>query len=160
MAKKPFTMVVTGTSDVNKMMKSYTNRIKDFRPIWDVVNLDIIRIILSHFSNQEGPDGPWKDFAARISGEYQIRKVYRGSGALLTSSSKLLLDTGLLRNSIQVLRSLTKELAVGTNILYGGTHQFGNSSRNIPARPFVWLAPGDEDRIIKTIFNWVDHGGR
>ena len=155
MAKKKFTMVVTGQQGVNDNIRGYMGRINDFRPVWDVINLDIIRIVLSHFTQQMGPDKPWQDFAARLSGEYRVRKVYRHSGALLTEQSKLLMDTGFLRNSIQVLRSMQKELAVGTNVIYAGTHQFGNSRFNIPARPFIWLSSADEKAIVNSIGAYV-----
>lgn len=35
-------------------------------------------------------------------------------------------------------------MAVGTNEVYGPTHQFGDGNRNIPARPFLGLPDADD----------------
>ena len=39
---------------------------------------------------------------------------------------------------------------VGTNIIYAATHQFGDESRGIPARPYLGVSDQDEDDIINT----------
>lgn len=63
--------------------------------------------------------------------------------------------TGQLRRSIhhtqarwQVINGETQVTsAIGTNVVYAATHEFGDKSRNIPARPF--LAPAYKDNYEK-----------
>lgn len=38
-------------------------------------------------------------------------------------------------------------LALGTNLVYGATHQFGRSEAGIPARPFLGFSDADLDEI-------------
>lgn len=55
--------------------------------------------------------------------------------------------TGRLRSSLSVSRSIKRgefKFFVGTNVKYAPTHEFGDMSRNIPARPF--LRPSIENK--------------
>ena len=52
--------------------------------------------------------------------------------------------TGRLRSSIGIdLLGVPRFVDVGTDVVYGPTHEFGDPSRNIPARPF--LRPAAEE---------------
>ncbi|MCW7072060.1 MAG: phage virion morphogenesis protein [Methanophagales archaeon] len=84
---------------------------------------------------------PWKPLAPattarRPKGKRKTSKRY---------SAKILLDTGRLRGSITIKKSmLPPTVWIGTNIIYARTHQFGDKIRNIDARPFLptgWTAP-------------------
>lgn len=69
---------------------------------------------LRRFKNQEAPDGSkWKP-----------SKRAAGNGG------KTLLDTGKLRRSINS-KADNRGFAVGTNIIYAATHQFGDEDREL-----------------------------
>lgn len=115
---------------------------------------------LKSFSLQAEPQHrrPWKPLAAptvsgRTKGKRKTTKRY---------SAKILLDTGRLRGSITIKKSmLPPTVWIGTNIIYARTHQFGDPRRNIPARPFLptgWTAPLSM-RITKALKAQIKKGG-
>ncbi|OPZ64962.1 MAG: Phage virion morphogenesis family protein [bacterium ADurb.Bin478] len=84
--------------------------------------------------SKAGPDGqkwdPW-------SGRYGRRR-HRGQ-SLLQSSNRLL-------NSITFVVH-PDSVEIGTNVIYGATHQYGDAKRNIPARPYLGLSAENENEI-------------
>ena len=86
------------------------------------------REINTHFKAESGPGGKWKPCSA----EYAERRA-KGRGG-----NKILQDTGVLRGSM-VNRWTTRVAQVSTQVPYAATHQYGDESRNVPARPFMWL---------------------
>lgn len=52
-------------------------------------------------------------------------------------SSGILKDIGDLRKYWATKEISNKRVVVGNNLAYAGTHQFGDDSRNIPARPML-----------------------
>ncbi len=77
------------------------------------------------------PDGtpwaPWSEFYARKR---------QANHSLLVNSSRLV-------ESIYGSHT-AKSARAHSNLVYANTHQFGNSDKNIPARPFIGLS--DENR--------------
>lgn len=67
----------------------------------------------------------------------------------------LLLRTGALRNSIYERFSNTNA-EVGTNMEYAATHNFGDKSRNIPKREFLWVSDKAIQMIEKTFINELE----
>jgi phage gpG-like protein len=41
--------------------------------------------------------------------------------------------------------------AVGTNLIYGATHQFGDEERGIPARPYLGLSDDDRRAVVRVL---------
>lgn len=64
--------------------------------------------------------------------------------------NNILLDTGALRGSIKFEASLD-DVEIGTDLIYGATHQFGDPSRNIKERPYLGLSSDDERDILEEI---------
>jgi len=56
-----------------------------------------------------------------------------------TSGATLIGRTSTLVKSIDYLVN-GEEVAIGTNVEYAATHQYGDENRNIPARPFLELS--------------------
>lgn len=115
---------------------------------------------LKSFSLQAEPQHrrPWKPLATptvggRKKGKRKTTKRY---------SAKILLDTGRLRGSITIKKTmLPPTVWIGTNIIYARTHQFGDPTRNIPARPFLptgWTAPLSM-RITRALKAQIKKGG-
>lgn len=58
----------------------------------------------------------------------------------------------------QIFELAPGEVTVGTNVKYASTHQHGDSSRNIPARPFL---PGDQYPVPSVWWaRWLDVANR
>ena len=84
---------------------------------------------------------PW----AKWSGSYaKTRKA----------GQSLLLGKGDLLTSIQYEVNNTGVVAVGSNLKYARTHQEGDSSRNIPARPFIGVSREDGVEVEKALESW------
>ncbi len=84
-------------------------------------------------------------------------EILRDSGRLLTS-----LTPGVVSGSEysepegQIFEVLDGSVTVGSNLIYAGTHNFGDPKRNIPARPFL---PENAELIPQAwIDNWADAG--
>lgn len=64
-------------------------------------------------------------------------------------TQKILTESRRLRDSIVWQLEGAGELAVGTNVIYAATHQFGRGE--IPARPFLGLSAADRDEIVEIL---------
>jgi len=76
-----------------------------------------------------------------------------------TRASKILVDTGRLKQSVVVLAASADAvrtqdqltLAWGTRVPYARVHQQGDPSRNLPARPFVGVSPAAYQRLVREL---------
>jgi phage virion morphogenesis protein len=107
------------------------------------------------FLSQAGPDGtPW----APLSAEYAAWKKAE------TASDLLLVLHGHLMDSIAHQTS-ERAVRIGTNRVYGATHQFGAAKGSfgtdkrgrpipwgdIPARPFLGVSEADKEEILEIL---------
>lgn len=151
--------------EVKKRVSDIQARAKNLRPVLTVLAQDLRTFVDDRFATSTGPNGrPWADLsesalesrARRAAGPSVVRNRLIGplpEGASRTRrrawtrrrseraaaavfNAKPLIDTGRLRQSIATRVGRT-ELAVGTNVVYGGTHQFGSEDGLVPARPFL-----------------------
>jgi len=95
-------------------------------------------LLLSHedrWDKQVSPDGEaWR----ALSPAYKKVKPQ--------NKDKILILYGYLKNLHYQVDNNT--LRLGTDEVYGATHQFGDPSRNIPARPWLGISRDDEDNMI------------
>lgn len=124
-------------------------------------------LLISHherFDAERAPDGsPW----APLSDETLRRKMLRGvkrtkgqkhkslttraghtkAGAIraLAGTKTLVLD-GYLKDLLRY-QVTGASLELGTDRIYGATHQFGDPKRHIPARPFLGVSASDRAAI-------------
>ena len=104
------------------------------------LSADIGEYLLSsheqRFIDQESPDGePWEP----LSEAYIKRKR--------KNRDKVLIRDADLKDTLSY-NAQPESLEFGTNRIYGATHQFGDDSRNIPARPFIGISGDDETEIL------------
>ncbi|NBI77144.1 phage virion morphogenesis protein [Lachnospiraceae bacterium] len=146
--------------DVEELMKRLRSMENvDFKGVLNAVGEGLRTSTAERFERGEAPDGSaWK----------QSVRVRDGGG-------KTLIDTAVLRNSINV-RNGSAGVAVGTNDIRAATHQFGDSRTirakngrkltfqaggrwrsvesvtiHIPARPFLGISDEDEQEIKETL---------
>ena len=118
-------------------------------PLMRDIGEHLLNTTRERFSAEKAPDGtPWAPLS-----ELTKRRKKRNAGKVLTLS-------GILRGQL-AYRAAPNHVAVGSPLLYAGTHQFGAQKGafgatkrgapipfgNIPARPFLGLSPGDESEI-------------
>lgn len=91
--------------------------------------------------------------------EATIRQRRRGAGV---GAPRILQDNGILRASVtsktgrgSVYRLSDARLEFGTNLAYANTHQRGDPSRGIPARPFLLIHDEDERAIEQIFADWL-----
>lgn len=94
------------------------------------------------FEDERDPNTgqPWQSLS-----EAYAKKKAEGKYSL-----KLLQREGLLVTSIDS-DSSEKEAIAGSNLVYAGTHQFGNENLNIPARPYLGIDDIAEEEILDAI---------
>lgn len=90
-----------------------------------------------------GPDGTeWPEWSERYA-------KTRHSG------HSLLRNDGPLLESVQYLVNGGDELEVGSNLEYAATHQYGDDTRSIPARPYLGMSPQDVSDVEGIAVDWL-----
>jgi phage virion morphogenesis protein len=122
----------------------------NLRPILTSIGETMVESTKLRFRDSQAPDG------GRWPALSPVTIALRRQG-----SSKPLLDTGRLRNSITRAVGV-RDVVIGTNVIYAGTHQFGARKGqygrtrrgspipwgNVPARPFFGMSRGDKAEIM------------
>ncbi len=122
----------------------------NLRPVLTSIGEAMVESTKLRFRDSHAPDG------GRWAPLSPVTVALRRKG-----SSKPLLDTGRLRNSITRAVGV-RDVVIGTNVIYAGTHQlgarkgqYGKTRRgapipwgNVPARPFLGMSLGDKAEIL------------
>ena len=132
-----------GAKDLDKILTRYQKFLKHPTGFYRTASSLMYRDVIQHFDREQGEGGkPWKPLRESTLLARSMRRKKR------TASSLILKDTGRLRQSIQSDYS-DGNAKVGTNIVYGATHNYGDNSRNIPERKFLWLSKRSVNAIFK-----------
>jgi len=125
-----------GVTDVlNRLTQAGT----DLELVFEDIGKYLEQSHTQRFDDQQAPDGtPWKPLNRR----YQARKK-KNPGLILVLE-------GYLGDTLSYEAS-PDSLAFGSNLPYAATHQFGDESRGIPARPFLGLSGDDEVEIMQIL---------
>ena len=114
-------------------------QIGDLEPVFRDMGEYLIRSTRERFGQAESPQGtPW----APLSPRYQRRKK--------RNIHRILVLYGDLKDSIHYSAG-PRELQVGTNLIYGASHQFGRPEAGIPARPFLGLSGRDRAEVLQIL---------
>lgn len=96
------------------------------------------------FDRQVAPDGtPW----APLNPAYRARKK-KNADKILVLDGYLY---GLLRYQVS-----DSELELGTDRVYGATHQLGDPERNIPARPYLGISDTDREDVLDILREYLE----
>ena len=121
----------------------------DLRPAWKNVGLHLVQSTHDRFEAGRAPDGsPWKPLSPRTL----VRK--KGSGIL----RELAMQGGLMGSITYAVGD--KELAVGTNKVYGRIHQLGGKTGKggrvtMPARPYLGISDADRTEIAAVFEDFI-----
>jgi len=97
----------------------------------------------------EGGDPPWEPWAESTGLHRDSRKLMRRSGALMRRAGSVRLW------NIDGSQGQARAENL-TGVEYGGIHQEGAPSVNIPARPWATLSERDLEKIQNVFGVWVD----
>ncbi len=128
------------------MIRTIEKKVKDPRPMLKAAfNTRGFKDIISHFTNETGPDGGWVPHAPATAKR-------RGPNA------KLLQDTGNLRRNFTPSNIKNKDrnsILFFNPTPYGGIHDRGSKERNVPQREFMWLSDEAQEDMLKIILDLV-----
>lgn len=149
-----FIIETTGAPAIEQRLAGLSRAFGDIEPLMSGIGLYLEGATIDRFDREQAPDGAgWsKSIRARVDG------------------GKTLSDSGQLRGSITSEAS-GNQVAVGTNKIYAGVHQFGATISaksapflmfnlpgglglrkvkevQIPARPFLGLSSEDETELL------------
>ncbi len=132
---------------LSKQMNEALRQLQSLNMPMDVVGQEVLSQTVERITQeQKAPDGtPWKAWSEDYR-DYKARK--QDGGAFLDASGELI-------NSLNYEAS-SDSAVVGTNMVYAATHQFGDDSRNIAARPYLGISENNELDLIKAIENAIE----
>lgn len=109
------------------------------------------------FREKIGPDGgAWAPVSALYDKRKRAGKATPSPGdARTTNPADLLQLTGELMDRPRYQMVGPDEMEFGVNTPWAATHQFGDPSRNIPARPYMFLDAVDRDEAARIFLAWL-----
>lgn len=149
-----FIIEATGAQAIERRLAGLSRAFGDLEPLMAGIGLYLEGATIDRFDREQAPDG----------------KAWAKSGRAREEGGKTLSDSGQLRGSITSDPS-SNQVAVGTNKIYAGVHQFGATISaksapflmfnlpgglglrkvkevQIPARPFLGLSSEDETELL------------
>jgi phage gpG-like protein len=145
------TFAIMGDVVLARAMSRFGEGVSDFRPVWEQIRDDFVRIEGEQFDSEGGRGGePWaplsSSYAAWKAKHFPGMPIMRLTGQLW---SQLAVGTGLFVD----LRPM--ELHMYPTAFYAAIHQQGSPKTNMPARRLVALTEDDKMGWMKMIQNYV-----
>jgi len=139
-------ITITGGDALQRKLKQLADAAGSLKPVFNDFGEYMVLTTRDRFDRETGPDGePWQPLNSATA----QRKARRNK------NPKILQQNSILRDSITYEAS-DDQLEVGTNLIYGPTHQFGDPDRNIPARPFLGINDDDASELEDLIGDYLD----
>jgi len=128
-------LTISNAAEVKAAFESLQAKLADLTPVFQGIDESMLNRTRERFNTQTAPDGrSWQ----ALSPDYKKRKK---------NADKILTLHGRLRGLLNY-RAGPNEVRIGTPLIHGATHQFGNPQRHIPARPFLGLSQSDEQALL------------
>lgn len=125
-------------------MREFARRGGDASPALAAIGEDMLRSTRQRFDDQVSPEGePWEPLSER----YRKRKPKRKDQILVLNT--------YLRDTIRY-QADSDMLEIGTDRIYGASHQFGDEDRGIPERPFLGFSESDLDSATETLMAYLE----
>ncbi len=133
--------ITANDRQIHEGLQALQDKLGNLKPVFQDIGEALLNSTRERFHTQTAPDGsPW----AALSPNTRKKK----------NQNLILTLNGYLRGTLNY-QADKDSLRVGTPLIYGATHQFGNPSRNIPARPFLGLSEDDTQYILETMAEWL-----
>ncbi len=128
---------------VQAAFRRLQQRADNLEPVFADIAEMLLESTKQRFDDKQSPDGTlWAALAPKT-----IRRKKK-------PGSSILVESGMLIDQL-VTESDGHHAAIGSNMIYAATHQFGAEERNIPARPFLGLSAQDEADIASLLLAWL-----
>lgn len=164
--------VTVDDAKIKDMLQRLSQRMSNMTPVMRDIGQELKSDSMANFKGQHAPDGtPWQPLtmatrigrATRLSsgkGIYTKKGAMRKGAQRIIASANALIDTGVLRASVNVLETTSSSVTVGSRIKYAAIHQFGGITGRgkkvrIPARPFIGMSESAKRNIIDRINAYV-----
>lgn len=130
-------------AEVLTVLGNLVARAQNMREVFADIGEHLLNSHKDRWGQQQAPDGAaWEP----LEPKYQARKK--------KNADKILLLDGYLRDLLHYNAS-DDELQLGTNLIYGATHQFGDPKRGIPAREFLGLSDQDSTDVLEILHEYL-----
>lgn len=166
------TIDINGEKQVIQVLESMRGRIENMLPAMKQIGSLVKNEALGNFKAQSAPDGtPWKPLsmatriarAMRLSGGKGIKNKNgstKKASQRVISSAQALLDTGILRASIQVQSADKSSVTISSRLKYSAIHQFGGKAGRggrvtIPQRQYIGVNESMKIDILDIIKNHI-----
>lgn len=137
---------VEGMAVVKKRFKEMQDKSKNPRHAMDVIGAKAFKDVINSFAIEENEDGQaWAKFKDPKTGKRISRRPTKRGG------TKLLQDTGRLRNSIRWAAN-NLEARVFTKVKYAGYHEYG---KNAMHRSFMWVNARLRLQFMKDLLDFI-----
>lgn len=138
-------VVIELSEDLTRRLEDLRKRLRTgFPDLLDALGAEVASRTQRRIREEKaGPDGePWPDWSPRYA-------------ATRSGGQSLLMSEGDLDDSIQHFLSGPETVVIGSPLAYAATHQFGDESRGIPARPFLGHSAGNDRDLDAVIEAWL-----
>ncbi len=129
-------LTIGNAEEVKAAFESLQAKLADLTPVFQDIGEAMLNVTRERFTSQTAPDGSaWQ----ALSPDYAQHKK--------RNKDKILTLYGALRGLLNY-QAGKDQVRIGTPLIYGATHQFGNPQKNIPARPFLGLSSSNEQELL------------
>lgn len=137
-----FIEITLHDAEISERLQKLQAKLGDLTPVFRDLGESLKISHRERFTRAVAPDGTaWPE----LSPKYRARKK--------KNKDKLLVLDGWLRELHY--QAAPDALRIGTDRLYGATHQFGDPDRHIPARPFLGIDDTERQAILDTLADWL-----
>lgn len=138
---------LSGDRALNDFLDLLITRAKSPKKFYDRVGKKLLASTQDRYLVEKDPKGnKWKS----LSPSYKNSAKKRNSAY----PDSILLLTGDMFKSLDYEANFDG-LSIGSDVVYAATHQYGDDSRNIPARPFLGISDADERIIYTEMFDFL-----
>lgn len=135
--------ITVDDAEVRAGLRALEAKLGNLQPFFRDIGEALLNSTRERFNTMRDPEGsPWASLAPGYAG-----RKSKNAELILT------LD-GYLRGLLTVQTS-KDALRIGTPLIYGATHQFGDPARHIPARPFLGLSESDVQDVLDALDDWL-----
>jgi len=138
---------------INRLEKG-SKKIKNLKKVFFDIAIYMQRKTAETFQKEGARDGQplWEPFSENTLYDEDGEPQKRPSGKFYTPASKLLQDTGNLKNSFVIKKLVNNELIFGSSLKYAKKHQMGFKS--LPARQMLFITETDRRESLKKFVYW------
>lgn len=163
MTSFPSPASIRGSRELDRALQSLVASASNPGGALHLVGQRMRRMQMTHFEKEQDSSGrAWPELSPAYARQ-RMKRVERARRrrrviprAPMASPLPLLRRDGYLMNSIKVKVSVKgRYVLVGTNKIYARTHQFGDASRGIPQREFLYITEAEGGELADLMFDQV-----